>query len=192
MKPRITEQELVRRLGELPREIRPNSDPWPEISARIESPSPAEISSASSGGWMLKAVAASVLLVFMAGLLLGPLRTKQPTGAVDTAAIEQTGLPAESFRLQGALAASESEYRAAFREFIPIGESRSSLPLKTIEMIESGWADMTDTETVLAAALEANPEDRFLSGRMLELRARQLGFLKQLARLDRNSRRMTI
>ncbi|NCF62757.1 MAG: hypothetical protein GWP58_07885 [Gammaproteobacteria bacterium] len=192
MKSRITEHELVERLGELPREISPNRDPWPEISARIESPSPAEVSRASSSGWMLKAVAASVLLAFTVGLLLGPLRNDQPSGAVDTVALEKTGLPAESFRLQGALIASESEYQAAFREFIPIGESRKSLPLKTVEMIESGWADLTDTETVLTAALEQNPEDQFLSGRMLELRARQLGFLKQLARLDRNSRRMTI
>jgi hypothetical protein len=160
-------------------------------SARTETPG-REVSRASSSGWMLKAVAASVLLAFTVGLLLGPLRNDQPSGAVDTVALEKTGLPAESFRLQGALIASESEYQAAFREFIPIGESRKSLPLKTVEMIESGWADLTDTETVLTAALEQNPEDQFLSGRMLELRARQLGFLKQLARLDRNSRRMTI
>jgi hypothetical protein len=59
-------------------------------------------------------------------------------------------------------------------------------------MIESDWAELTLTENFLVAALEENPGDRFLNDRMLELRARQLGFLKQLARLDKNSRRMTI
>jgi hypothetical protein len=44
----------------------------------------------------------------------------------------------------------------------------------------------------LAAALDENPDDPFLNDRMFELRARQLGFLKQLVKLDRNNRRMTI
>ena len=51
---------------------------------------------------------------------------------------------------------------------------------------------MMRTEAELAGALEANPNDEFLNGRMLELRSRQLGFLKQLAALDRNNRRLTI
>jgi hypothetical protein len=94
--------------------------------------------------------------------------------------------------LPGFLAASEAEYLAAFREFIPLGHSRSVLPLQTVEKIEMGWADLVSTETALAAALEKHPNDPFLNERMLELRARQLGFLKQLATLDSSNRRMTI
>jgi hypothetical protein len=55
-----------------------------------------------------------------------------------------------------------------------------------------GWTDLRVTETALAVALEENPDDQFLNERMLELRARQLSFLKQLITLDRNNRRMTI
>jgi hypothetical protein len=36
------------------------------------------------------------------------------------------------------------------------------------------------------------PNDPFLNDRLLQLRARQLGFLQRLATLDLNDRRMTI
>jgi hypothetical protein len=61
-----------------------------------------------------------------------------------------------------------------------------------VEKIERTWADLRITETALTGALEENPGDLFLNERMLELRARQLGFLKQLVTLDRNNRRLTI
>jgi hypothetical protein len=90
------------------------------------------------------------------------------------------------------IAGSEAEYLAAFREFIPVGDSRSRLPAQAVEMIETSWTELTNAESELAAALEQNPNDPFLNKRMLELRARQLSFLKQLAVLDFNNRRLTI
>jgi hypothetical protein len=101
-------------------------------------------------------------------------------------------LPATTVAAPGLLDAIDAEYLAAFREFINVGDSRDSLAPQTVEKIEMGWADLRVTETALVAALEENPENLFLNERMLELRARQLGFLKQLITLDRNNRRMTI
>ena len=86
----------------------------------------------------------------------------------------------------------DAEYQAAFREFINVGGTDHNLAPQTIEKIEMGWAELRVTEAALANALEDNPGDLFLNERMLELRARQLGFLKQLVTLDRNNRRMTI
>jgi hypothetical protein len=83
------------------------------------------------------------------------------------------------------------EYRAAFREFIAVGLARPNLSPRTIETIETGWADLRAAENELAAALAANPRDPFLNDRMLALRARQLDFLQQLALLDQNNRRLT-
>ena len=191
MKPSMNERTLIERIGRLPKEITPRRDPWPEIAARIEPRTGRESRSARANDWMLKAVAASVLLVLLGGLLLGPPWSTSTRAPAGSATAERGGQPAEALRLKGVLAASEAEYRAAFREFIPVGESRASLPVKTVEMIESGWADLAATEGDLAEALREDPQNLFLNARMLELRARQLGFLKQLARLDRNSRRMT-
>ena len=87
---------------------------------------------------------------------------------------------------------NEAEYQAAFREFVAIGESRERLEPLVVEQIESSWADMLRTENELSSALELNPNDPFLNMRMLELRERQLGFLRQIASLERKNRRLTI
>ncbi|MDH3924947.1 MAG: hypothetical protein OET41_10080, partial [Xanthomonadales bacterium] len=92
----------------------------------------------------------------------------------------------------GILYAVDAEYQAAFREFISVSDSQSGLNAQTVEKLESTWADLRVAETALVAALQENPGDSFLNQRMLELRARQLGFLKQLVTLDRNNRRFTI
>ena len=77
-------------------------------------------------------------------------------------------------------------------QFIAVGDSREQIPATTVEKIETGWADLVQVETALADALEQNPNDPFLNKRLLELRARQLGFLRQLAMLDHSNRRLTI
>jgi hypothetical protein len=192
MKTSMSEQDLIRRLGDLPREISPARDPWPEISARIEAGSGKSAVSSGGRSWLPMAAAAAVLVI-VTGLFLGPLQTGS-TGSppLDNVRGPKAGGAQAALTLRGALAASESQYQAAFREFIPVEDSLGNLPPATIESIESGWAELNNTETVLTAALEQHPDDRFLNERMIELRARQLGFLKQLVRLDRSNRRMTI
>ena len=165
MNPSMSEQDLIRRLGDLPREISPKRDPWSDISARIVAGSRKSAVSTGGRNWLPLAAA-----------------WKIPPGASHALALTW----------RGALAASESQYQAAFREFIPVEDSLGNLPPATIESIESGWADLNSTESVLTAALEQHPNDLFLNERLIELRARQLGFLKQLVRLDRSNRRMTI
>jgi len=187
MKRELDEQELLRRIGELPREIRPRNDPWPAIEARIER---AERRSAgsSSRAWLWRAAAASLVVAVAAGLLLGPRRGELPTApevsAVATPSAGDRGLPAS-------LAASEAEYQAAFREFITVGRARQGLSPETIQRIEAGWADLRATEDALTVALNESPGNAFLTGRMMALRARQLGFLQQLAALDQDYRRLT-
>jgi len=193
----MNEKELLKRLAKLPRERRPEHDPWPKISARIEHSGPAAGSAHAMPAWLLRAAAASVLLVFAAGLLLKPLWDSGPMSPdelLSGSPAAETGhsLPADTNGTPGLLDSIDAEYVAAFREFINVGGSRDSLAPRTIEKIEMGWADLRFTETALAAALEEHPGDLFLNERMLELRARQLGFLKQLINLDRNNRRMTI
>lgn len=181
----MNEQELLKKLAGLPREIRPVNDPWPQISARIERSGPAF----RSPGWMLRAVAASVVLLLAVGVLLRPAWNTGPAAPVEPVAESPgAGVPAPP----GMLVSVDAEYLAAFREFVGIGGANDTLTSQTVEKIEMGWADLQLAEAALAAALEENPGDLFLNERMLELRARQLGFLKQLVALDRNNRRMTI
>jgi hypothetical protein len=193
MKRRVDENELLQRIADLPREIAPGNDPWAAIAARIESRASKRRSYRFAHGWALRAAAASLVLALTAAVLLGPRLSGPgaPEPTIDVAASGEAVTAAAS-TLPTALAASEAEYRAAFREFIAVGQARASLSVQTIATIETGWADLREAESALAAALARNPDDRFLNRRMLELRARQLGFLQELAALDQSNRRLTI
>jgi hypothetical protein len=57
--------------------------------------------------------------------------------------------------------------------------------------IENSWSALVQAERALQSALDEHPGDRFLNQKMLELRSRQLGFLRQLAGLDHSNRRLT-
>jgi len=192
----MNEKELLARLAELPREIKPDRDLWPGIDAGITRLEEQVVSTKQASRWWFRAAAASVVLVLTAGVLLKPLYEERTSSTESIASYEPvtTALNpgvdgAGSTRL---LNIADAEYLAAFREFMSAGDSRSDLKPQTIEKIESGWADLRVTEAALTVALEENPGDLFLNERMLELRSRQLGFLKQLVSLDRNNRRLTI
>ena len=184
----MNERDLLNRLAELPREIPPRNDPWERIAARLDEQEAATGGSAWRGirpfaAWPVRAAAAvavvAVALSLLPGPGTGPEQATAPVNAVASVA------PA---RLSG----SEVEYQAAFREFIAVRDARERIPAQTVEMIETGWADLRQVEAALADALAQNPNDPFLNRRMLELRARQLGFLRQLAALDHSNRRLTI
>ncbi|MGK2926180.1 MAG: hypothetical protein ACSLE2_11215 [Lysobacterales bacterium] len=188
----IGEQELLRRIAELPREVSPERDPWAEIAARIGQNDRQAGRSKRPTQWRLLAVAASVTLALAVGWLLAPefSAPPAPTGQTEWAAGEPGPEPLSGLR--ASVRASEAEYQAAFREFIPVGSARTSLSPQTVALIETSWDDLRRTEAELAAALAIRPNDAFLNDRMLELRARQLGFLQRLAALDLNDRRITI
>ena len=197
MNGKMSEKELLNRLADLPREISPGRDPWPEISAAIGTvPAGSGSIKRRANGWLV-AAAASVLFALAAGLVLKPMFEESAVSTNSTASIDPVTTPIESdvyedVGVVGILDIVDAEYVAAFREFMNAGEPNGRLAPQTIEKIEKGWADLRVTEQALVAALDLNPDNLFLNERMLELRARQLGFLKQLVSLDRNNRRLTI
>ena len=188
----MNEKDLMERIARLPREIEPDHDPWDRIAARLgdgraaATPGPAAPAS-RVWGWPARAVAALAVLAAAVALLNSPVTVVGPAETVLAGGAAAPGRPMPS-----ALAASEAEYQAAFREFIAVGREHERIPAMTVEKIETGWADLRQVETALADALAQNPDDPFLNSRMLELRARQLGFLRQLASLDHSNRRLTI
>ena len=191
MRKELTEKELLARLGTLPREIAPDNDVWPAIADRIGQRQAASSGPGSSNPWWFRAAAASVALAIAMGILLGRQwsTTTGPMQPVSASAAHS--LIVHTDGMSGTLAASELEYQAAFREFISIGE-RGDLTLETIAKLDNGWADLRKAEAGLSNALQEHPGNHFLNIKMLELRSRQLGFLKQIAALDKSSRRTSI
>ena len=191
----MNEHKLLKRLADLPREIEPEHDPWQRIAARLDERPAVTPESTSPGttaspwrAWRFGAVAATAFLALAIMLFSGPGGIAPEPPALSAT----SGPEADRPSMPVVLAGSEFEYQAAFREFVPVGDSRKRIPAQTVEQIETGWAELRQIEIALADALALNPDDPFLSKRMLELRARQLGFLRQLAALDHSNRRLTI
>ena len=188
MSPKMNEKDLLKRIADLPREVEPGNDPWDRIAARLDEPRTMHDSRASGSrarllGWPARAVAAVAVLSIALAFLGDP--AQQAGDRMEQAAVPPVALTA-------VLAGSEAVYLAAFREYLTVGESRDALPALTVEKIETGWSELRQVESALADALAQNPNDPFLNRRMLELRSRQLGFLRQLASLDQSNRRLTI
>ena len=186
----ITEAELIRRLGELPRHVEPRHDPWPQIRSRISRDGEAR-DSAGGASWFR--VAAAVALAFSLGIFLGKAwQVSGPAAGPAPQTALENGANGVIPSLGGALAGAEREYQAAFGEFTTLRHSAPQLKPSTIEAIERDWQEMLDAELALSAALDEYPNNAWLNKRMLELRDRQLAMLKQLAGLDRTSRRTQI
>ena len=191
MKQGLSEQELLARLGALPREITPETDAWPAIAHRIgREDTPYRLQSSSR--WWLHAVAACAAVVFVAGVLIGRQWDTTPPMAQPGFDLANQAQAVWVGGLAGALTASELEYHAALREFISVGVSRETLPQHAVENLTAAWVDLSEAETALTNALRDNPGNSFLSAKLLELRSRQIDFLLQIASLDQNSRRTTL
>jgi hypothetical protein len=194
MNTEISEQELLKRLSGLPREIKPQNDVWPSILTRLESTDTGAETLRPDVRWKPLAVAAGVMVAFAAGLLLGPRLLEAPASQIDTLAGNQHvgSTSRRAAGLSATLAATEMEYQAAFREFMSVGDSQFILSPGTVDTLLVSWDEMRQSEAAMTVALQGDPESTFLNTRMIELRSRQLQFLKQVAALDHDSRRISI
>lgn len=178
-------------MDRLPRSIEPRRDLWPAIEPRL-APRAASVERPRRG-WGFGAVAASVAVAFLAGLLLGRQGAAPdgvaPVDAPGAGPLTLAGAAAPS--VAAALEATEREYQAAWRGFEAIGVEPSLLEQATIEEVQRSWQAMKAAETALLTALEEYPENPYLADKLLELRGQQLDFMRDLHRLERNSRRET-
>lgn len=177
------ETELIQAIHELPESIEPRRDLWPGIAARLKALHGSFGAAPAAPAWRWPALAASVAVAFVAGILFGR--------QVGQEHVPQAGQPATDLAILAALQASEREYHAAFRLFIPVGEARPMLEAQAVQNIENSWFELRQAEAALLAALREYPENTYLNEKLLDLRAQQLGFMQQLAMLDQTSRRRT-
>lgn len=177
------DRKLAEDLGRLPRSRTPGSDLWPGIQARLgeqeAQPEPARTA------WRTPALAASVAVAFIAGMLLG-----RQSNVVDPFSQPQQS-PLAGQVMMGTLQASEREYQAAFQTLAPVGMAPTLFELRDIEAIERSWSELRQAESALLAALQEHPDNPYLGEKLLDLRAQQLDFMRHLRMLDQNSRRNT-
>ena len=177
----MKESELHSAIGSLPRSIKPPRDLWPGIDARL---GPArEHVPYRSRAWQWPAMAAAVMLALATGIFIGR--------GMDTGNLEPQAFSVEQYALAGSVQAAEREYQAAFQELVPLDYSGLRLPGEDPDALRKSWEDLLQTESLLLAALQQYPTNIYLNEKLLDLRSRQLQFVKQLALLEQNDWRRT-
>lgn len=177
----MKESELHSAIGALPRSIKPPRDLWPGIDARLETAESARPRSMRS--WQWPAMAAAVLLALATGIFIG--RGLQLSPSDEMVQFEQ------HLALTGSVEAAEREYQAAFRELVPLEYSGFRLQGEDPDALRKSWEDLLLAESSLLLALQQYPSNIYLNEKLLDLRSRQLQFVKQLAMLEQNDWRRT-
>ena len=197
------EQAPLEQMSGIPREIRPRTDLWPGIAARIDPASGIASNTTRPARprfpvWA-SALAASVLLAVCAAVLLNrPWGTAaiapEGRGLADSTPAAAMESPVQSVEPQSGLvarSAADAEYVAAFREYLAIQPTAGPDLLLAPDWIRATSGVLHEAEMELAAALEQAPDDPLLQQRMASLRAQQLDWLKRMAAVERNSRRIS-
>lgn len=177
----MNETELSHAMESLPRRIKPQIDLWPGISSRLESQQTQSAQPAAKPVWRMPAIAAAVLLALTTGIFIGRGIDAPPAGQMSML----------EYSLAGTIETIEREYQAAFRELVPLNYSGMRLAGDDPESIRGSWDDLQMAETSLLAALREYPRDIFLNEKLLDLRSRQLQFVKQMVLLEQNNWRRT-
>jgi len=177
----MKESELHSAMGSLPRSIKPPRDLWPGIDARLNTAE--NTPSRGMRSWQWPAMAAAVLLALTTGIFIGRGLELGPGG--EMVRFEQ------HFALAGTVEAAEREYQAAFRELVPLEYSGLRLQGEDPDALRKSWEDLLLTESSLLLALQQYPSNVYLNEKLLDLRAQQLQFVKQLAMLEQNNWRRT-
>jgi len=179
----MKESELHSAIGSLPRDIRPGHDLWPAIESRLGSGEDRMQQPRRARFWQMPAMAAAVLLALTTGIFIGRGLELSPPG--DMARFEQ------HIALTGTVEAAEREYQAAFRELVPLEYSGLRLQGEDPDALRKSWEDLLQAESSLLLALQQYPSNVYLNEKLLDLRAQQLQFVKQLAMLEQNDWRRT-
>ena len=193
----MKESELQSAIGSLPRGIKPQRDLWPGINKRLGVKRKVDKVHYQVPFWRKPAMAAAVLLALTGGIFIGR-GMDGPGQLLDRLPVspstEPGGQTAESmleFALISTVEATEREYQAAFRELVPLEYSGLRLDGEEPDALRGSWEDLLQTETSLLAALQQYPSNIYLNEKLLDLRAQQLQFVKQLALLEQNDWRRT-
>ncbi len=177
----------VEGISELPSRIEPGRDLWPDIEARLTPRAPA--ATRASRRWGLSAVAASVAVAFLAGLLLGRQAPDATAPAISSERLSLAEAAAPAMAV--ALEATEREYQAAWKSLGPLGLAPTTLQPETLEALARSWQSMKDAESALMIALDEHPDNPYLADKLLELRGQQLEFMRDMHMLEQNNRRET-
>ena len=187
------QNELTKRLNELPTDVQPERDLWPDIQARMKSNGVHDdrtvLSISSARGWgkarrhvpVVWAVAASAAFASIVG---GSVWVSMRGAAVDAGANPglATGPVSSDYDPYAFASEGLAEYEAAAADLqAVINAGREMLDPETLEVLEQSLTTIDAAISEARAALDADPGHEGLRRMLQENHRRKLGLLRQAA-----------
>jgi len=181
--------QLDARLGELPLEVAPGRDLWPDIAARIEGQAQPIASTTRRAAWLWQAAAAVVLVagssLLTASLLDRSVLMQQSavpvTPANSVAASDAAVVMPAAFGPAGQL---DPEYVAARRQLTQMLDQRiAALPTSARAKLEFNLGEMRRAADEINAALAEQPGDPLLEELLLKTYQDELAVLSNISQL---------
>ena len=180
---------LDARLGELPLEVAPRRDLWPDIAARIEERAQPVAATTRSPAWLWQA-AAAVVLVAGSSLLTASLLDRNVL-------VQQSAVPAVQANAHAASDGAvvmpaafgpagqlDPEYVAARRQLTQVLDQRvAALPTSARAKLEFNLGEMRRAADEINAALAEQPGDPLLEELLLKTYQDELAMLSNISQL---------
>ena len=180
---------LDARLGELPLEVAPRRDLWPDIAARIEERAQPVAATTRSPAWLWQ-VAAAVVLVAGSSLLTASLLDRNVL-------VQQSAVPAVQANAHAASDGAvvmpaafgpagqlDPEYVAARRQLTQVLDQRvAALPTSARAKLEFNLGEMRRAADEINAALAEQPGDPLLEELLLKTYQDELAMLSNISQL---------
>ena len=180
---------LDARLGELPLEVAPGRDLWPEIAARIEDRAQPVASTSRRAAWLWQA-AAAVVLVAGSSLLTASLLDRDALMQQSAAPAVRANGPAASDAAAvmpaafGPAGQLDPEYVAARRQLTQVLDQRvAALPTSARAKLEFNLGEMRRAADEINAALAEQPGDPLLEELLLKTYQDELAMLSNISQL---------
>ena len=186
--PQDAAARLDARLRELPLEVAPGRDLWPNIAARIDERAPAVAPATSRRAWMWQA-AASVALVAGSSLLTASLLDRNrpvqqsavPAAAVNGMTAPEAAVMPAAFGPAGQL---DPGYVAARQQLTQVLDRRiAMLPAAARAKLEFNLGEMRRAADEINAALAEQPGDPLLEELLLKTYQDELAVLANVSQL---------
>ena len=186
--PQDAAARLDARLRELPLEVAPGRDLWPDIAARIDERAAAVAPAASRPAWLWQAVAAVVLVAGSSLLTASLLDRNRPVqqSAVPAAAVNGTSVP-EAAVMPAAFGPAghlDPEYLAARTQLTQMLDRRmATMPPAARAKLEFNLGEMRRAADEINAALAEQPGDPLLEELLLKTYQDELAVLSNVSQL---------
>jgi len=174
-------QRLLARTADLPREIEPSRDLWPEIAARLEPVQKVVRGRFGSTRWL--AVAAAVVAA-VGSLLIAYSVGRQQAGTRVVTTVEATPLAVPAGLSATDFADAEAEFQAARDALLAtLASRRASMSPETLRVVDDNLRVIDEAIERISSALVEDPLNPRLTNQLASAYRRQIDLLQRASRL---------